>query len=149
MRLFGENFQKQNHEGLGSKWWIGKDLSKGKKNCIYWISVVSEAKSVIDNRLNEVSIKYRKYHRFIDQHTTYCGDIKRARDTCVEKSLDNFFRWKIYDISQYFSNIFKISNPLTILPNDPTPEMLPTDDTKAEISPKSSPTIIIVNFLRK
>ena len=45
---------------------------------IYQISVVGEAKFVIDNRLNEVSIKYIKYRRYIDRQLIYRGDIEHA-----------------------------------------------------------------------
>ena len=44
------------------------------------ISVVGEVKFVINNRLNEVSIKYRKYRQY-----TYHGDIEYARDACTSK----------------------------------------------------------------
>ena len=71
----------------------------------------------------------------------------------MDKRLDKFFSVEnilyITIFRRYIHDIFKISTPLTILPNDPTPEMLPTDDTTVEISPKSNLTIIIVNFFGK
>ena len=49
---------------------------------------------------------------------------------------------------RYIHDIFKISNPLTFLPNNPTLEMLPADDPTVEISLFFKSTLIvgIVNF---